>query len=98
MPKSTLSKHLVNKRKVVESLSQPSPLLPAVSNSLVKQQQVSAIGTRTPIPSTPGHFPKATKVTTQGQEDGITHNHTCSNSATKRKQIPRAPKTQNTSQ
>jgi len=60
MPKSKLFKHFVKKRNVVESLSQPSPPLPAETNPLVKQQQASAIGAQTPIPSTPGHFPKVT--------------------------------------
>jgi len=76
MPQPKLFKHFVKKSKVVESLSQPSPLLPAATNPLVKQQ-ASAKGTRTPIPSTPGRFPKATQATpTLEQEDGITHNHT----------------------
>ena len=77
MPKSKFFKHFVKKRKIVESLPQPSPPLPAETNPLVKQQQVSALGTRTPIPNTPGLFPKVTEATsTLEQEDGIIHCHT----------------------
>jgi len=48
---------------------------------LVKQQ-VSALGTRTTIPNTPGLFPKLTEATsTLEQEDGIIHYHSRPNSA-----------------
>jgi len=60
MPKSKLFKHFDKQRNVVESLSQPSPPLPAEIHPLVKQQ-VSAIDIRTPIPSAPGHFPQIKK-------------------------------------
>jgi len=86
------------KRKVEESLSQSSPPLPAETNPLVTQQQANTIGAQTAIQSIPGHFQKVTKATSAPeQEDGVTHNHKRSNSATKRKQIPKAPQTQNTS-
>jgi len=65
---------------------------------LVTQKQANTIGSQTTIQSIPGHFQKVTKAkSTMEQEDGITHNHKRSNSATKRKQIPKAPQTQNTS-
>jgi len=38
MPQLKLFKHFVKKRKIVESLSQLSPPLPAETNPLVKQQ------------------------------------------------------------
>ena len=98
MPQPKLFKHFVKKSKVVEFLSQPSPPLPAEINPLVKQQQASAIGAQTPIQSISGHFLKVTKATpTLEQEDGITHSHIRSHLATKTKQIPKAPQTQNTS-
>ena len=88
MPQPKLFKHFVKKSKVDEFLSQRSPPLPAETNPLVTQQQASATGTRTPIPSTPGHFPKVTKVTsTLEQEDGRIHYHTRPNLATKIKQV-----------
>jgi len=65
---------------------------------LVKQQQVSALGTRTTIPNTPGLFLKATEaISTLEQEDGRIHYHTHPNLATKMKQVSNVPQTQNTS-
>jgi len=98
MPQPKLFKHSVKTNKVVGFLPQPSPPLPAQMNPLVKQQQASAIGTQTPLQNIPGHFLQVTKATpTLEQEDGITHSHIRSHSATKRKQIPKAPQTHNTS-
>ena len=98
MPQPKLFKHSVKTNKVVGFLPQPSPPLPAQMNPLVKQQQASAIGTQTPLQNIPGHFLQVTKATpTLEQEDGITHSHIRSHSATKRKQIPQASQTQNTS-
>jgi len=64
-----LFKHFVKKSLVDEFLSQRSPPLPAQTNPLVKQKQASAIGTRTPIPSTLGHFPKVTKVASMLEQE-----------------------------
>ena len=98
MPQLKLFKHFVKKRKIVESLSQLPPPLPAETNSLVKQQQVSALGTRTTIPNTPGLFPKVTEATsTLEQEDGIIHYHIGPNSATTLKRILNVPQTQSKS-
>ena len=98
MPQLKLFKHFVKKRKIVESLSQLPPPLPAETNSLVKQQQVSALGTRTTIPNTPGLFPKVTEATsTLEQEDGIIHYHSRPNLAITMKQVSNVPQTQNTS-
>jgi len=93
-----LFKHFVKKSLVDEFLSQRSPPLPAQTNPLVKQKQASAIGTRTPIPSTLGHFPKVTKVASMlEQEDWRIHYHKRPNLATKIKQVSNVPQTQNTS-
>jgi len=83
---------------VVEFLSTPSPPLSEEINPLVEQKQASAIDTQIPTQCIQSHFPKATKaIQTLEQEVGITHKHIVSNSATKTKQIPKAPQTQNTS-
>ena len=97
MPKLKLFKHFVTKRKIAESLSQPTPPPPAETNPLVKQQQISTLGTR-PIPNTPSHFSRATEATlTLEKEDGFIHYHTGPNSATTMKQVSHVPQTQNTS-
>jgi len=65
---------------------------------LINQQQASAIGAQTPIPSIPDHFPQSTKAKpTLEQEDEITHSHIRSHLATKMKHVSNVPQTQNIS-
>jgi len=98
MPTLKLFKHFVTEREDVESLSQQSPPPPAETNPLAKQQQTSALGTRTPIPNTPGYFSRTTETTsTLEQEDGVIHYHTGSNSKTTIKQVSNVPQTLNAS-
>jgi len=98
MSQPKLFNHFLKQRKVVELLSTPSPPLSEKIIPLAEQKQANAIGTQIPTQSIQGNFPKATKATQKlEQEAGITYKHKVSNSATKRKQIPKALQTQNTS-
>jgi len=97
MPKLKFFKHLVTKRKEIESLYQLSPPSPADAKPLAKQLQPSISVTRTPTPNTPSYFSRTTEaIPTLKQEDGITHYLTGPLSAPTIKQVSNVSLTQNT--